>query len=107
MSRGYRNLRNRRKNKKERCKTWTKTLREELKISIRENTQVETVDKIRESQPKVVRKQTLLYLVSIQQRPADNDHPQNYQELKWQPMDVLERRKFKESVTKFGSIRHL
>jgi hypothetical protein len=44
-------------------------LREELKILIRENVQVETEGKIRESQPKVVRKQTLVYPVHIQQRP--------------------------------------
>ena len=56
-------------------------LREELKILIRENVQVETEGKIRESQPKVVRKQTLTYLVSIQQRPPDDNHPQSYQEL--------------------------
>ena len=36
----------------------------------------ETEDKIRESQPKVIRKQTLVYLVSIQQRPPDKDYPE-------------------------------
>lgn len=41
------------------------TLREEFKISIKKNTQVETEDKIRESKPKVTRKQTLVYLASI------------------------------------------
>ena len=38
---------------------------EELKISNRENTEVEREDKIRESQPKVVRKPTLAYALPI------------------------------------------
>jgi hypothetical protein len=62
---------------------------------------VETEDKTRESQPRVIRKQTLVYPVSMQQRPAGDDHPQNYQEFEWQPTDVLELRKFKESITNF------
>ena len=65
---------------KGKIKSWAQTLREGFKFSIKENTQVETEDKIRESQPRVVRKQTLVYLVSIQQRPPDNDHPHGYQE---------------------------
>ena len=69
---------------------------------IRENTQVETEDKIRESQPKVIRKQTLVYPVNVQQRPPDNDQPQGYQEFEWQPVGLLELRKSKESVTTFG-----
>ena len=79
MSREYRSSRNRRR-QKESYEAWAQTLREEFKFSIKENTQVETEDKIRESQPKVVEKQTLVYLVSIQQRPTDDNHPQNYQE---------------------------
>ena len=90
----------------QRYEAWAQILREQFKISTKENTQVESED-IKEGQPRVIRKQTLVYLVSIQQRPPDNDHSQSYQEFKWQPMDVLELRKFKESVTKFGSIRHL
>ena len=50
----------------ERYEVWTQILREEFKISIKENTQVETEDKIRESQPKAVRKQTLVYPVHVQ-----------------------------------------
>ena len=69
-----------RRNNKKRYKAWAQTLGTDLKILIRENTQVETEDKIRESQPRVGRKQTLVYLVSIQQRPPDNDHPHGYQE---------------------------
>ena len=61
-------------NNKRTDEIWTHTLREELKILFRENTQVETEDKIRESQPKVIRKQTLVYPVNIQQRPPDNDY---------------------------------
>ena len=90
------------KRQKETYEAWAQTLREEFKISIRENTQVDTEDKIRESQPKVIRKQTLVYLVNIQQRPPDNDHPQGYQEFEWQPVGLLELRKSKESVTNFG-----
>lgn len=41
-------------------------LREKLKILIKENTQVKTKDKIRENQPKIIKKQTLVYLVNIQ-----------------------------------------
>jgi hypothetical protein len=81
---------------------WKQTLREEFKNSIKENAQVETEGKIRESQPNLIRKQTSVYLVNIQQRPPDNDYPQGYQEFEWQPMDVLDLRKFKESVTNFG-----
>lgn len=44
---------------KEKYNAWTLTLREEFKISIKENAQVETVDKLREWQPKDIRKQTL------------------------------------------------
>ena len=41
---------------KEEREAWAQTLREGLKTSIRENTKVKTEDKIRESQPKIVRK---------------------------------------------------
>lgn len=86
---------------KERYEVWTQILREEFKISIKENTQVETKDKIRESQPNVIRKQTLVYPANIQQRPPD-DYPQGYQEFEWQSVHVLDLSKFKESVTNFG-----
>ena len=45
---------------KERCEAWTQTLREEFKFPIKENTQVETEDKIMESQSKVIIKHTLV-----------------------------------------------
>jgi hypothetical protein len=77
-------------------------LREEFKFSIKENTQVETEDKIRESQPKAVRKQALVYPVNVQQRPPDNDQPQGYQEFEWQLVGLLDLRTFKESVINFG-----
>ena len=59
-------------------------------------------DKIRESQPKAVRKQALVYPVNVQQWPPDDDQPQGYQEFEWQPVGLLELRKSKESVTNFG-----
>ena len=59
-------------------------LKGEYETSIKENTQVEIEDKFRESQPKAVRKQTLVYPVQVQQRPPDNDQPQVYQEFEWQ-----------------------
>ena len=90
------------KRQRESYEAWAQTLREEFKISIKENTQVETEDKIRESQPKAVRKQALVYPVHVQQRLPDDDHPQGYQEFEWQPVDLLELRKSKESVTNFG-----
>ena len=77
-------------------------MREEFKFSIKENTQVETEDKIRESQPKAVRKQALVYPVNVQQRPPDNDQPQGYQEFEWQLVGLLDLRTFKESVINFG-----
>lgn len=83
---------------KQRCEIQAQTLKEDLKILEKILKQRQKIN-IRESQPKAVRKQILIYLVSIQQRPADDDHPQNYQEFEWQPVDVLELRKFKESVT--------
>ena len=101
LSREYRSSRNRRR-QRESYEAWAQTLRGEFKISIKENTQVETEDKIRESQPKAVRKQTLVYPVHVQQWPPDNDHPQGYQEFEWQPVGLLELRKSKESVTNFG-----
>lgn len=80
-----------------------RTLREERRTLSKENTQAEAKDKSKESQPKVVRKQTLAYYaVSIQQRPADDDHPQGYHEAEWSPVEVLDLRKRKESVTNFG-----
>jgi hypothetical protein len=39
---------------------WTQILRVEIKISVRENTLIETEDKIGENQQKVVRNQTLV-----------------------------------------------
>ena len=50
---------------KERYEALTQTLREEFKFSIKENAHVKTEDKIRESQQKVIRKQTLVYPVNI------------------------------------------
>ena len=52
---------------KERQEALTQTLREEFKFSIKENAHVKTEDKIRESQQKVIRKQTLVYPVHVQQ----------------------------------------
>jgi hypothetical protein len=65
------------KGQKQRYEALTQTLREEFNFSI--NAQVKTEDKIRESQQKDIRKQTLVYPVNIQQRPPDNDYPQGYQ----------------------------
>ena len=101
MSREYRSSRNRRR-QRESYEACAQTLRGEYETSIKENTQVEIEDKFRESQPKAVRKQTLVYPVQVQQRPPDNDQPQVYQEFEWQPVGLLELRKSKESVTTFG-----
>lgn len=49
---------------KERYEAWVQTLREEFKSSIKENTQVEIEDKIKESQPNI-RKQTLVYVFNV------------------------------------------
>jgi hypothetical protein len=56
------------KRQKETYEAWAQTLREEFKISIRENTQVETEDNIEEKQQKFVRNLNLVHLVSRQQR---------------------------------------
>lgn len=48
---------------KERPEAWGQTLREEFKTSIKENTQVEAEDKIKENQPKGIRKQSLFYQI--------------------------------------------
>ena len=101
MSREYRSPRNRRR-QRESYEACAQTLRGEYETSIKENTQVETEDKFRESQPKAVRKQTLVYPVNVQQRPPDNDQPQGYQEFEWQLVGLLDLRTFKESVTNFG-----
>lgn len=44
------------------------------------------------STPKLVRRQTLAYPVSTQQRPADENDPQIYNGFKWQPTDMLDLR---------------
>jgi len=39
---------------------------------------------------KAVRKPTLVYPDTVQELPADNGHPQGYEEIKWNPIDRLE-----------------
>lgn len=53
------------KHRKENYEAQAQNLREELKISIRENTQVKTEDKIAENLQKYFRNQTSVYPVSI------------------------------------------
>ena len=79
---------------KEGYEEWAQTIREELKISIREILRWRQKIKLEKPNQRLFRKQTLVYPVSIQQRLAGEDH-----EFKRQPMDVLKLRNFKESIT--------
>ena len=80
----------------------TQTLREEFKISIKENTQVETEDKIRKNQPKIIKKQILVYPDNIQQRLTDNNIP-----FKWQSIDILQLKKLRKISLILEYIYHL
>ena len=53
-----------------------------------------------EERSKVIRKQTLVY--AIQEQPPDNRYPQGYAELIWNPVEVLELKRFKEAVISYG-----
>lgn len=88
MSRDYRASSSRRSDKRRYEAASTQTSREEFQIPIKEDTQVETEDKIRESQPEVIRKQDLVSPVSVRQSPPGDDQPQGYRGLEWHPMDV-------------------
>jgi hypothetical protein len=71
---------------------------------MKENTQVETENKTRESQPKVIRKQTLVYPVNMQQRPPDDE---GYQEFEWHPMDVFQLKNLRKVSLILEYICHL
>lgn len=52
--------------------------------------------------PKVIRKPTLVYLVTVQEYTADNGHPQGYSEIRWNLMEMLAFRRFKQTVVSYG-----
>lgn len=49
-----------------------------------------------------VRKPALIYAITIQEQPADNRHPYSYAEVKWNPIEMLDFRRFKEGVVSYG-----
>lgn len=55
-------------------------LKEEIKFSIKENTQVEREDR---KPTKVIRKETSVYLLSTQQKQPEYHHPHVDQEFEW------------------------
>lgn len=79
---------------------WVQTLRKELKILIRENTHVETEDKIWESQAKFVRKQNLVFRLVYNKGQQMMIIHRVVRNLDSNPCMWL--RKFKEGVTNFG-----
>ena len=56
-------------------------------------------DETEEGLPQVVRKPTLVYLITIQDLPADDRHPQGYEEISGNPIDL---RRFKEAIISYG-----
>jgi hypothetical protein len=55
-------------------------------------------DETEEGWPKIVSKPTLFYPINIQDLPGDNRHIKRYEEIKWNPIDMLDLRRFKEVV---------
>lgn len=51
---------------------------------------------------KVIRKPTLVYPVTIQEWPSDDGHPWGYAEVRWNPVERLDLRRFKESIILYG-----
>lgn len=49
-------------------------------------------------QPKVIKKPTLIYLVTIQEQISSNRYPQGYVRADWIPVEMLDLRRFKEAI---------
>lgn len=49
-----------------------------------------------------MRKETLVYPVTIQELLTGNSQYQGYREVKWNPIDVLDLRRLKEAVISYG-----
>lgn len=55
-----------------------------------------------ESQPKVVRKPILAYLVTVQQMSADARNLQEYEEFGWHPVDMLDSKILKGAINSYS-----
>jgi len=58
-------------------------------------------DETEEGLSKVVRKPTLVYPITIQNL-SDDRCPQCYEEITWNPIDILDLRRFKEAIVSSG-----
>ena len=60
------------------------------------------LDEPEEGKPKVVRKPILVYPVTIQDLPSDDRHPVGYEEIKQNPIEIIDLRRFKEEIISYG-----
>ena len=49
-------------------------------------------------QPKIIKKPTLIYLVTLQEQLPSNRYPQGYVRAYWIPVEMLDLRIFKEAI---------
>lgn len=59
-------------------------------------------DENEEGMPKVVRKPILVYPITIQDLPADDRYPQGDEENTWNPIEILDLRRFREMIVSYG-----
>lgn len=50
----------------------------------------------------MIRKPTLIYPFTIQVRPPDDKYPQGYSEVNWDPIEMLDLKRFKEEIFLYG-----
>lgn len=53
-------------------------------------------------EPKVVRKPTFLYPVTLQELSSEGRYPQDYVEVKWNHIEILHLRSFKKVLVLYG-----
>lgn len=59
-------------------------------------------DAIEEGLSKVVRKSTLVYPITTIQNLSGDRRPQCYEKITWNPIDILDLRRFKEAIISSG-----
>lgn len=59
-------------------------------------------DETEEGLSKVVRKPTLVYPITTIQNLSDDRCPQCYGEITWNPIDILDLKRFKEAIISSG-----
>lgn len=71
-------------------------------VKFRQEPTMPLLEKTEEERPKVVRKSTLVYPVTIQELLAHDRQPQDYEEVKWSPIEILNLRRFNVVVISYG-----